>query len=349
MILSIALSVAASVLGLWLIFVVALLVMKPETAALRDAVRLGPDAVRLIHRLARDNTLRPGVRVRLGFLLAYLASPIDLVPDFIPVIGFADDVIVLGLVLRSVIKRAGIENVEAHWPGTPDGLATLLRVCRVPQIGPTTGTPCENDAMPNPPITMLTPDAKSRLMRAGYLLEGVTLGWNVIGIVVLTVAAIAARSVALAGFGLDSLIEIGASTVVLWELSGTGAERQHKALRLIGAAFIALAVYLAVQSTYVIATAHHAKHSALGIIWTAVTAAVMFGLATNKARVGRALDNPVLRTEGRVTMVDALLATAVLTGLALNAGLGWWWADPLAGYVIVFYGLREGIAALRTS
>ena len=187
----------------------------------------------------------------------------------------------------------------------------------------------------------------ARLRRAGFVLEGITLGWNVVGIVVLAITAIAARSVALAGFGLDSFIEIGASTVVLWELSGTGEERQRTALRIIGAGFIALAVYLAVQSTYVLAAGHHPKHSVAGIVWTALTAAVMFGLALGKARVGRALDNPVLRTEGRVTMVDAFLATAVLVGLALNAGLGWWWADPLAGYVILFYGLKEGRAALR--
>ena len=187
----------------------------------------------------------------------------------------------------------------------------------------------------------------SRLRRAGFVLEGITLGWNVVGIVVLAITAIAARSVALAGFGLDSFIEIGASTVVLWELSGTGEERQRTALRIIGAGFIALAAYLAVQSTYVLAVGDHPKHSVPGIVWTALTAAVMFGLALGKARVGRALDNPVLRTEGRVTMVDAFLATAVLVGLALNAGLGWWWADPLAGYVILFYGLKEGRAALR--
>jgi divalent metal cation (Fe/Co/Zn/Cd) transporter len=187
----------------------------------------------------------------------------------------------------------------------------------------------------------------SRLRRAGFVLEGITLGWNVVGIVVLAITAIAARSVALAGFGLDSFIEIGASTVVLWELSGTGEERQRKALRIIGAGFIVLAVYLAVQSTYVLVAGHHPKHSVPGIVWTALTAAVMFGLAVGKARVGRALDNPVLRTEGRVTMVDAFLATAVLAGLALNAGLGWWWADPVAGYVILFYGVKEGRAALR--
>jgi divalent metal cation (Fe/Co/Zn/Cd) transporter len=157
----------------------------------------------------------------------------------------------------------------------------------------------------------------------------------------LAITAIAARSVALAGFGLDSFIEIGASTVVLWELSGTGAERQRTALRIIGAGFIVLAVYLVVQSTYVLVAGHHPKHSVPGIVWTALTAAVMFGLAAGKARVGRALDNPVLRTEGRVTMVDAFLATAVLAGLALNAGLGWWWADPLAGYVLVYYAARE--------
>jgi divalent metal cation (Fe/Co/Zn/Cd) transporter len=192
-----------------------------------------------------------------------------------------------------------------------------------------------------------TVDSASRLLRAGYVLEGITLGWNVVGIVVLAVAAIAARSVALGGFGLDSLIEIGASTVVLWELSGAGEERQRKALRVIGLAFVILAAYLAAQSTYVLATGYHPRHSTVGIVWTAVTAVVMFGLAAGKTRVGRALNNPVLRTEGRVTLVDALLATAVMAGLALNAGLGWWWADPLAGYVILFYGLKEGGAALR--
>ena len=194
------------------------------------------------------------------------------------------------------------------------------------------------------PITPLTPERRSRLLRFGYLLEGVTLSWNLIGIVVLAIAAIVARSVALAGFGLDSLIEIGASIVVLWELADSGEERQRVALRIIGVAFMLLALYLAVQSTYVLAVHYHAKHSGLGIIWTAVTAAVMFGLATGKARVGRALENPVLRTEGRVTLVDAFLATAVLAGLSLNAALGWWWADPLAGYVILFYGLKETYA-----
>ena len=179
------------------------------------------------------------------------------------------------------------------------------------------------------------------LLRRGRVLEVITLGWNVAGIVVLAIAAIGARSVALAGFGLDSLIEIGASTVVLWELSGTGEDRQRRALRLIGAAFVALAAYLAVQSGLVLAAGYRPGHSVLGIAWTAVTAAVMFALAAGKARTGKALGNPVLTTEGRVTRVDGILAAAVLAGLVLNAAAGLWWADPLAALVIVVYALRE--------
>src|SRR5712691_13272730 len=102
-------------------------------------------------------------------------------------------------------------------------------------------------------------DTRQILLRRGFALEYVTLTWNVAGIVVLAIAAISARSVALAGFGLDSLIEIGASTVVLWELSGTGEARQRRAMRLIGIAFGALAIYLTVQSSVVLATAYHAE------------------------------------------------------------------------------------------
>jgi divalent metal cation (Fe/Co/Zn/Cd) transporter len=190
-------------------------------------------------------------------------------------------------------------------------------------------------------MTLAGDPVRQALLRRGFALEYVTLAWNVIGIVVLAIAAISARSVALAGFGLDSLIEIGASTVVIWELSATGEQRQRRGLRLIGYAFAALAAYLLAQSTGVLATGYHPRHSATGIIWTALTAAVMFALAADKARTGVALSNPVLQTEGRVTLIDGILATAVLTGLVLNAALGWWWADPAAGYVLVFYAARE--------
>jgi divalent metal cation (Fe/Co/Zn/Cd) transporter len=184
-------------------------------------------------------------------------------------------------------------------------------------------------------------------LRRGFQLEWITLSWNIIGVIILAYLAITTSSVALAGFGLDSLIEIGASTVVLWELSGTGAVRRRRALRLIGVAFIALAVYLFAQSAFAIITGHRASHSIGGITWTAITAVVMFLLASGKSRVGARLNNPVLVTEGRVTLIDGLLALAVLVGLVLNAAFGWWWADPIVGFVIVYYAIRESIHIFR--
>ncbi len=122
------------------------------------------------------------------------------------------------------------------------------------------------------------PGRDRALLRRGRMLEGITLGWNAAGIVVLAIAAVRARSAALAGFGLNSLIEIGASVVVLWEVSAAG-ERQRRALRLIGGAFLILAACLAAQSGVVLATGYHPGPSLLGIIWTAATAAAMFALA----------------------------------------------------------------------
>jgi divalent metal cation (Fe/Co/Zn/Cd) transporter len=188
---------------------------------------------------------------------------------------------------------------------------------------------------------------RNHLVRRGFRLEWTTLAWNVAGVVILTIAAGAARSVALVGFGLDSLIEIAASAVVIWELSGTGEARRRRALRLIALAFAVLAVYLVAQSTWALVSGHHARPSPLGITWTALTAVVMFGLAFGKAKTGAALGNPVLQAEGRVTLIDGLLATAVLLGLVLNAVAGWWWADPAVGYVLVYYAARESWALRR--
>jgi divalent metal cation (Fe/Co/Zn/Cd) transporter len=165
--------------------------------------------------------------------------------------------------------------------------------------------------------------------------------------VVVIAAAIIARSVALAGFGLDSLIEIFASLVVVWELKGSNQHGEQRALRLIGGAFIALAVYVLAQAVYTLIAGTHPNHSPVGIVWLAVTFAIMLVLARAKGQSGRALGNAVLVTESRVTFIDALLAGAVMLGLMLNAVFGWWWADPLAGLVIVFYGAREGVAAWR--
>jgi divalent metal cation (Fe/Co/Zn/Cd) transporter len=188
----------------------------------------------------------------------------------------------------------------------------------------------------------------ARLRRRGLRLEYTTLGWNVVGSVVVLVAAVSARSVALAGFGLDSLIEIVASIVVVWQLQEIEVvERERRALQIIGIAFLTLAAYIAAQSTYVLAAGVRPHHSLAGIVWLALTAIAMFLLAAAKRATGAALASRVLQTEARVTLIDGLLATAVLVGLILNTAVGWWWADPLAAFVIVYYGAREAWQALH--
>ncbi|NUP02790.1 MAG: DUF1232 domain-containing protein [Nonomuraea sp.] len=120
--------VAVALVAAWAVLLAALAIARPRGGLLKEALRLLPDVLRLVRRLAADPDLPRGVRVRLVLLLAYLALPVDLVPDFIPVLGYADDAIVVTLVLRSVVRRAGLEAVRRHWPGTDDGFAALSRL-----------------------------------------------------------------------------------------------------------------------------------------------------------------------------------------------------------------------------
>lgn len=123
----------------WVLLVGYVLVRKPSEGTAREALRILPDTVRLLRRIAGDRALPRGVRVRLWLLLAYLAFPLDLVPDFLPVIGYADDVVIASAALRSVIRRAGPEAVRRHWPGTEGGLAALWRVASLPGEPPAAG------------------------------------------------------------------------------------------------------------------------------------------------------------------------------------------------------------------
>ena len=193
-----------------------------------------------------------------------------------------------------------------------------------------------------------TPQRRAALRRRGLRLEYATLGWNVVEIGFLIAAAIAARSVALARFALDSIIEIFASIVVVWNLSGTADEHdERRAVRLIGIAFFGLAAYIGIQSVVTLTLGIRPDTSILGIAWLAATCAVMFALAAGKARTGAELGNRVLSAEASVTLVDGLLAAAILLGLVLNAVAGWWWADVAAGVVLIAYGIGEGRNHLR--
>jgi uncharacterized membrane protein YkvA (DUF1232 family) len=112
----------------WAALIIALLIAKPKGPLLREAIRLLPDLLRLLRGLATDRGMPRGVRIRLALLMVYLAIPIDIVPDFIPVLGYADDAIIVALVLRSTVRHAGLNAVRAHWPGTDEGFAALCRL-----------------------------------------------------------------------------------------------------------------------------------------------------------------------------------------------------------------------------
>jgi uncharacterized membrane protein YkvA (DUF1232 family) len=130
----IVLGVLGALLLLWLALVVAMYVVgrkESDSAKLTDAGRLLPDVIRLVRRLAGDPTLPRGIRVRLFLLVGYLILPIDLIPDFIPIVGYADDAIIVAWALRSVARVAGPEPLDRHWPGTPEGLRVVKRLVGV--------------------------------------------------------------------------------------------------------------------------------------------------------------------------------------------------------------------------
>lgn len=169
-------------------------------------------------------------------------------------------------------------------------------------------------------------------------LEYATIAWNV-GEAFLTVGlGIAAGSLALIGFGTDSVIEVFASAVIVWHIrpghDTDSPERTRRALRLVAVAFVALAAVLATVAIRDLLIERRAGESIFGIAYLAVTAVVMFGLAVAKRRLAVRLDSAPLRSEAAMTFLDGVLSVLTLSGLALNAGLEWWWADPAAALVV---------------
>ena len=124
--------VVLAIVAAWLVFLLFVALAKPDDTTLRDALRLLPDIVRLVRRLVADREIPRRTSWLVWFLLGYLVLPIDLVPDFIPGLGYADDAVITSLVLRHVIHKSGMVKVAEHWPGTPEGLATLKQLLRLP-------------------------------------------------------------------------------------------------------------------------------------------------------------------------------------------------------------------------
>lgn len=127
--------VVGALVGVWLVFLAFLLIARPDRNTIRETARLLPDSLRLLRRLTTDRTIPLRTRMLVWMLIAYLASPIDLIPDFVPVLGYADDVIVASIVLRHLVRRAGPAKLREHWPGSPEGLAHLQRLLRIEEAG----------------------------------------------------------------------------------------------------------------------------------------------------------------------------------------------------------------------
>lgn len=185
-----------------------------------------------------------------------------------------------------------------------------------------------------------------KLLRRGLGLEYVTLGWNVVGCAIL-LFFLKAPSLSLFGFGIDSAIEILASVIVVWQLKAVNKDKEKLAEKMIGISFILLSVYILVEVYFSLTGKIHPANSIVGIVWLALTAVAMFLLAYGKKKTGEALGNPVLKAEAKVTLIDGLLATSVLTGLLLNMVFGLWWADAAASLIIVYYGICEAIHVLK--
>lgn len=197
--------------------------------------------------------------------------------------------------------------------------------------------------------------ARPALIRRGLLLEYLTVGWNVIEGLVAVLAGIASGSIALIAFGVDSIVETISGVVLIWRLrteetgalDDEGIERvERRAERLVGVSFLILAAYVTFESMRTLVTAEAPEPSPVGIVLTTVSIAVMLWLARAKQETGEALGSRALIADAHQTRACWYLSAVALAGLALNAFLGWWWADPVAALAIVVLLVREGWEAL---
>jgi divalent metal cation (Fe/Co/Zn/Cd) transporter len=183
------------------------------------------------------------------------------------------------------------------------------------------------------------------LRRRGFWLEYASMAWMVAEAAVAISAGVIASSVALAGFGLDSVIELFAAAIVVWQLRGEGQERETRAVRLIGVTFFVLAAYLTTASIRDLASHARPGQSVPGLAVAAAALLVMPALAIAKRRTGQALGNRTLIADSAETAFCAFTSAATLLGVGLNAWAGWWWADPAAGLVIAALAVKEGTEA----
>ena len=194
--------------------------------------------------------------------------------------------------------------------------------------------------------------SRAALVRRGLLLNWLTIGYNVLEAVVSLAAGVLAGSVALVGFGVDSVIEVTASGAAQWRLRADLDERRRASVergtrRMIGGSFLALAAYVAYESATALWSREQPERSIVGLIILALSVVVMPALARAKRRVARAMASGALASEATQTSLCAYLSAIALTGVALNALAGWWWADPVAALAMVPVIAREGLEGVR--
>jgi divalent metal cation (Fe/Co/Zn/Cd) transporter len=194
-----------------------------------------------------------------------------------------------------------------------------------------------------------TPTSHEAAIRRGRLLEYLSVAWMVVEAGVGIAAGIVAGSIALIGFGADSVIEIFSSAVLLWRLraGSMGQEREDTALKLVGVSFFALAVYVTFGAIRDLALHHRPDVSYIGITLAVVALIGMPLLARAKRRIAASLQSRAMHADSRQSDFCAYLSGILLAGLILNASFGWWWADPAAALVMVILMLREGVQAFR--
>lgn len=194
----------------------------------------------------------------------------------------------------------------------------------------------------------LTVDERARLGRRAQLLAGASVSYNAIEAIVAITAGAGASSIALVGFGLDSLVEMSSGLIILWQFHHRMPEaRERTALRAIAVSFFALAAYVAFESVRALVTGEGGETSTAGIVIAALSVMVMPALSWAQRRTGRQLGSVTVVADSKQTLLCTYLSAVLLVGLLLNATLGWWWADPAVGLVIAVLAVREGREAWR--
>jgi divalent metal cation (Fe/Co/Zn/Cd) transporter len=200
------------------------------------------------------------------------------------------------------------------------------------------------------PITTLTPEeARAADTQAGRKIEYFSIAWTTLEAAIGIIAGVLAGSVALIGFGVDSVIETASSVVLLWRLSDhpRAEEREEFAHRLVGVGFLALAAYISFDALHDLITREPPRASYFGIAYAVACVVVMPLLARAKRRVAARLGSDALHADSHQSDICAYLSVILLVGLALNALFGWWWADPVAALCMLPIIIKEGFAGLR--